>query len=409
MWQRVLAPLVEAGEIQPVGIVLEQHEDRARLYCQWKRLDWPIYVDSLDLVDHAVVPVPYLLDEAGVVRATRLRPDPEVLRDLLDTLPKAPQPPPDSGRAAPLTPPEEEGTFSGRSREVGERWFLLAQSAGGEWRADPRLDRAIEALRGAVASDPKDGRALFRLGVALRARADGSARHPGDAQEAVRRWGEALALDPNQYVWRRRLQQYGPLLDKPYDFYSWVAEARAAILARGETPVPLCAEPTGSELAYPRENRAKAAQEDSPPSNPDPDPEGRMSAAPPRLLSVEPVLTPAVVRPGDRVRVRLTLRVHPPASEWNDEGEPVTAHLDLPKGITLEEGQLVLAPPPEPSPRADRAIEAELAIAPAHAAGPFEVRGYALVTLCEESGVCRRWRREFVLRGEVDPRAVRIR
>lgn len=67
--------------------------------------------------------------------------------------------------------------------------------------------------------------------------------------------GKALDLVP--YIFRRRIQQYGPRLDKPYPFYDWVSEARAAVLARGETPVEPRVEPGGAELAAPLERMAE--------------------------------------------------------------------------------------------------------------------------------------------------------
>ena len=84
-------------------------------------------------------------------------------------------------------------------------------------------------------------------------------------------WGKALDIDPNQYIWRRRIQQYGPRLDKPYSFYDWVREARREIMARGETPAQLLLEPGGAEFAYPSESfeRTKTVQEE-------PDPRGRI-------------------------------------------------------------------------------------------------------------------------------------
>ena len=57
----------------------------------------------------------------------------------------------------------------------------------------------------------------------------------GDFQAAVDHWGAALRLNPNQYIYRRRIQQYGPRLTKPYPFYDWIKQARSDIAARGGT------------------------------------------------------------------------------------------------------------------------------------------------------------------------------
>src|SRR5437867_6658258 len=51
-----------------VGIVEEQHPDRARLFMQWKRMGWPILVDALDRLKVPYVPITLAIDEYGVIR-----------------------------------------------------------------------------------------------------------------------------------------------------------------------------------------------------------------------------------------------------------------------------------------------------------------------------------------------------
>ena len=66
-----------------MGVVQEQHPDRAKLYRQWRKLGWPIYVDSLNLLGLSAVPVPVALDESGIVRVSR--PNPRTfVRDFID-------------------------------------------------------------------------------------------------------------------------------------------------------------------------------------------------------------------------------------------------------------------------------------------------------------------------------------
>ena len=50
-------------------------------------------------------------------------------------------------------------------------------------------------------------------------RHDSGFRRIGDFANAVNAWSQARNADPNQCIWRRRLQQYGPRLAKPYPFY----------------------------------------------------------------------------------------------------------------------------------------------------------------------------------------------
>ena len=76
-----------------------------------------------------------------------------------------------------------------------------------------RYADAIDAYSHAVKLNPSDKNALFRLGVADRIRHESARRRPGDFQAAIDAWGRALWLDPNQYIWRRRIEQYGIACD----------------------------------------------------------------------------------------------------------------------------------------------------------------------------------------------------
>jgi len=50
-------------------------------------------------------------------------------------------------------------------------------------------------------------------------RYDSLRRREGDLQKALTSRQDAQDSNPNHYIWRRRIQQYGPRLDKPYPFY----------------------------------------------------------------------------------------------------------------------------------------------------------------------------------------------
>ena len=51
-----------------VGIIEEQHPDRAQLFMQWKQMGWPVMVDSLNLLNVPYVPITLEIDEGGVIR-----------------------------------------------------------------------------------------------------------------------------------------------------------------------------------------------------------------------------------------------------------------------------------------------------------------------------------------------------
>ena len=182
MWQKVLQPHVESGALVVIGVVQEQHPDRTRLYRQWRELDWPIYVDALNLLGVKVVPVPVALDQAGMVRHERLTPSTVVakfvreeypLTDVDDALNRAQKPS--------MSSLVEEATDAGDApawRRLGDAHFLFD--------GEGAIDQAVEAYKKAVVVDPDDGRAQFRLGVALRRRHESAARKRGDG--AVVAW-----------------------------------------------------------------------------------------------------------------------------------------------------------------------------------------------------------------------------
>ena len=67
-WHDATLDLQRDGKLRMVGILQEQHPERARLFMQWKRMDWPVMVDSLNLLEVSVVPITLLIDERGIVR-----------------------------------------------------------------------------------------------------------------------------------------------------------------------------------------------------------------------------------------------------------------------------------------------------------------------------------------------------
>lgn len=405
VWQKVLEPYVESYKIHVVGVVQEQHADRARLYAQWRQLDWPIFVDSLNLVDIAVVPLVLCLDESGIVRHRRMTPDQVADKFLEQDYPSA------SvtrmfGRA-PLPDVDKLQSQAERKRSVaawqtaGDAYFLHGKTTG--------LTPAIEAYEQAIALDAGSGRSHFRLGVAHRRRYETRARRPGDAQAAVDHWGAALAIDPNQYIWRRRIQQYGPRLDKPYNFYFWVKEARGAVRARGEDAVKLRFEPSGSEIAPPGTSTTRAQL--LPVRPPDPDPNKRLLLDQDRFVLIEPMVAPARVRPGHTVRVRIDYLLRQPRNPlWNNEADDLAVWIDLPEGVSLGEGRLSYPNPKKPETRESRTLEFDLEVATTAATGPLEIPAYSLYYICQhKGGKCRYIRQDFSLKFTVDPKAPSMR
>lgn len=360
-WHEKTKSLQEDGELQLVGIIEEQHPDRTRLFMQWKEMEWPILIDSLNLLDVSAVPLTYLIDESGIVRYER--PSEDELKTFLAT---------DYPRSSPGIRSEVLNP-----REGSPEHLLL-------WGGEGDLDPAIAELEERVGESPESSRAHFRLGVAYRKRYDSDRREGEDFQRAVEHWVRALDLDPNQYIFRRRIQQYGPRLDKPYPFYDWVPEARAAIEARGEAPVRLRVEPRGAEFARPVETFTSESS-----GRESPDPEGRIYRDEAPLIRAEVVTVPTQIAPGESARVHVVMR--PDLSlkaHWNNEVDDLEFWIDPPEGWEVDRRYHTVAIPREPVSQEPRHIELELQ-SPSEFHGTETIPAYALYYVCEDvDGTC---------------------
>ena len=368
-----------------LGVAQEQHGGRCALFAQWRGIPWPIAHDPINSLGLRGVPVAVGVDEYGIVRV--LKPKPDTLeRDFLDKTFAAPE----------QTPPGMPGIvfdFEGlartaRGRNTAATWRDLGDALA-LWAGVERADDAVDAYGRASQLAPDDAVLLFRLGVAHRSRFDSAKRRPGDFQTAADCWGRAGALDPGQYIWRRRVEQYGPRLTKPYPFYDWVTAATDAIRARGEQPVVLAATPVGSEIAGPsRQFRTPAGTEACP------DPDAGVPVDRTRKVSVESAVVPARVAPGGAASVHLTLTPDPRQQvHWEDAAGPLRAWVEAPEGWQLSQ-RLLVAPPPA-AVGAARHLHVEVK-APSDAKGEVVLDGFALYAVCsDEDGTCTFLRQEF--------------
>ena len=361
-WHEATKDWQEAGDIQMLGIIQEQHPDRARLFMQWKEMGWPIMVDSLNLLEMQVVPLTLAIDEHGVIR--QIQPPRDELADLrasfVDVDFRAPSA---SAERATLSPAEE--------------MFL--------WGDDSRLDEIVGAFEAAVAEDPRDGYTLFRTGVAHRRRYDSPLGEPNDFQRAVGHWERALGVDPNNYIWRRRIQQYGPRLDKPYPFYDWVPIAREEIAARGEIPAALIVEPGGAEFAEPLRS---FAVEETPVDPPELD--ERIYRDSGEYVVAETAMVPSTISAGDSTRAHVTFVPNDAIkAHWNNEVDDLVFWIDVPEGWQIDRRVHTVPNPPEVVSLEPRKVELELK-APADASsGDYRFAAYALYYVCEGiDGAC---------------------
>jgi tetratricopeptide (TPR) repeat protein len=370
---------VRNGKLVVIGIAQEQNPNRCRLFAQWKKLDWPILFDPINVMQVRGVPIEVAIDEYGIVRS--LKPDPKTFekkfvnktfsppkKDTSVKFEKSVQP-----DIAALRRSAEQNRSLNAWRQLGDALVL--------WGNHSDVNDAIDAYSHAIQVNPEDGDAHFRLGVCYRNRYESGNRLPTDFQTAVDHWTRARQISPNQYIWRRRIEQYGPQTTKPYPFYDWVRAAASEIRARGEKPVELKIVPTGSELTGP----GGSPENDKLDVNP-PDPQDKILRDQQRLILTEVTVIPPQIKPGQTVRVHVTLRPNKKLkAHWNNEAEPLKLWIDPPDGFKARP-QLIVAPQGDkPETSEPRNIEFEIKAAN-DASGTATLSAYALYYVCEGSG-----------------------
>jgi hypothetical protein len=357
-WHVKTKELEASGKLKVVGITQEQHPDRTVLFMQWQDMKWQVMLDSLNLLGCKGIPFTLLIDEHGIVRYENPK-DADLETFLATTYEK------------PASLVDDPDPYA----DANDPLFL--------WGGDAKIDDAIAAFQARVQADPKDGKAHFRLGVAYRRRYDSPKRQHRDFNQAISAWEKALAIDPSQYIWRRRIQQYGPRLDKPYSFYDWVHEARETIVKRGETPHALVTEPSGAEFAYPE----KASEEATPEKHPDP--EGKVPVDRNYLVKTEATAVPSTKKGAEAFRVHLKLtpdtarKVH-----WTNDAGPLLFFPEASEHYAIKHFQKSEAPQDKLTSTETRVIEFELR-PNGTAELPASITGVAYYYVCEDvNGQC---------------------
>lgn len=379
-WHAKTLALQDAGKIQLVGIIQEQHPDRCKLFMQWKQMNWPILVDSLNLLGLKVIPVTQFVDEHGMIQKEKN------INTFIETSYPAP-----SQKTTARSKPDFDKIIKSLKPKSADEWLELGNALYLRGQTDD-LDACVKAFKEAVRFNGPPA-AHFRLGVALRKRYESKFAETGDFQASIDAWFKALERDPNQYIWRRRIQQYGPKLDKPYPFYSWVEQARKAIVKRGEKPSPLRIEPSGAELAN-SEKAFKQAQSE----NKNPDPQGKIARDVEKLISLETCITPATSKKGKMQTARVHLAFTPSKmakAHWNNLVDPLKVWIDAPANVKLDSQSLSTPNAQAEVSEETRRIEFEVNF-PKHVQEPLQLSGYALYYICEDvSGRCLYKRQDF--------------
>jgi hypothetical protein len=384
VWHEATADWVKQGKLVLLGVTQEQHADRCQLFSQWKQFKWPILHDPINVLDLAGVPVVVAIDEHGIVRSA----DPQPASLARDFLGKS------FANDSPAAPARKTPELApGGATHLLDALKQAAQRAGtadawrryGDavvlWGGNAGVNDALDAFGRAHQLDPKDGPALFRLGVCYRLRYDSEGRRPGDFQAAIDAWNEALQLEPNRYIWRRRIQQYGPRLNQPYAFFDWVEQAKREIRARGQKPVALAVPLVGAEIAQPVKQFSEASAEAA-----SPDPDGKIQRDKKNLIGAETTVIPSRVRPSQAARVQIVFRPNMQLkAHWNNEGAPLQMWVEAPPGWKVTRRLLTSSRPKEVESNEPRTLDFEVQ-APANGQGPVRLPVYVLYNVCEDAG-----------------------
>jgi len=335
-WHKQTKKIVDEGKLSIAGIVQEQHPDRAVLYMQWQQMNWPVLSDPFNDLGILVVPITLLIDEHGIIR------------------------------------------YRNPKQNELEKFLVTEYSDDAKKQDVELLPKNISKLKKLVSNKKTMGEVHFRLGVAYRMRFDSEKAEASDFENAVIHWRKALELNPNQYIWRRRIQQYGPRLDKPYSFYDWIAQARKDISKRGEIPSSLVAEPSGAEYAIPERSRKKfKIRKDSKLKHPDP--ENKVLQDTEGLISNRVVIVSSTNKKQSVVRVHLTLEPVEGTTWTNDAGN-VSFHINPELGVAIKDIKIPELPKLASS-KETRVIEFEL-----HNTGnkkrPKKIKGSVFYYVC---------------------------
>ena len=391
VWHEKTAEWVKQGRLAVVGVIQEQHPDRCRLFAQWKQFGWPILHDPINVLQTSGVPIVVAIDESGIVRAVRPKPD-EFQASFLD---RDFTPAARTSSGHDLTPSRDSNSLATIARQSGtaQAWRSLGDSLA-LWESPARVDDAIAAYKSALAIDDSDLPSHFRLGVCLRMRHETADRQVGDFARAVASWETALAGDPNQYIWRRRIQQFGPRLKKPYPFYDWVVAAENAVRMRGELPIQLPVRPSGAEIAEPAKEFSAATSLAT-----SPDPLGRIVRDSDSLVRASVTVVPTAVKPGETARVHVTFAPNiKRRAHWNNEADPLQLWVDAPTRGKVADQLLQTPEVAEAISQEVRRLDFEVQV-PLDAAVSMQLRAYALYYVCEdENGQCKYLRQDLGIR-----------
>jgi hypothetical protein len=368
VWHELTKQLRADDELVVIGITQEQHAERCQLWAQWQQIDWPILWDPFNLTGSAAVPIAMAVDEQGVIRNMRLHPrkfEQQFVKEFMEM----------------EFPAMLDGWVDSELGSKGK-----AGKGKAVLRAPMPWKIHLPALQKRVQDSPDDDAAWFRLGVALRMRFDDPIHaQADDFQRAIDHWRKSLSLNPGQYIWRRRIQQWGPRLDKPYPFYDWVDQARSEIQTRGEKPIALPVPVFAAAVASAEGSEAVA-------QNAHPDNDGMIPRDKDQVIAVRNAVVKHTKKAGSEDVARVHLLLQPDAKRdvhWSWDAGPCQVWIYDAKGWQIEQDFFRLQPGQKPA-SAGQGVNFEVKRTAGDAAdAASELVGVAYYYVCiGESGEC---------------------
>lgn len=379
-WHEFTKKFVKEGKLQVIGVIQEQHPERCQLFAQWKNLDWPIVHDPINLLANSAVPMAIAIDEHGIVRSRRAN-QRTFEKEFLNVKFESVQTEKEVDSIG-VTSDWKDALEAAQSEQTAVAYKRAGDSVL-LWAGKQKISAAINAYKSGLKSSPVDASFLFRSGVAYLMRHESDQRQPNDFAKAVDHWNRALAANPNQYIWRRRIQQYGPRLDKPYPFYDWVNVARQEIQKRGQQPVVLPVEPVGAELA----TQSRSIKESTADKNPDP--KNLIRKDPEPLVQIESVIVPHTSKGTTSSMIHILFSPHSNV-KWSNDAGPLTVWVEG-KDVVQSQKLFQVTNRTRNESNERRKIEFEIS----KKREPLALKGYALYYVCKDSGECQYVRQDF--------------
>ncbi len=141
VWHESTREWVKQKRLVLLGVTQEQHDDRCRLFAQWKQFDWPILHDPINLLEAPAVPIIVALDEYGIVRAVGPRPE-SFAAEFLDRTFTDDAPP---GGPRSTGPPDTAALLQeAEASPTSDAWRAVGDALT-VWGGPSRVDEAIDA------------------------------------------------------------------------------------------------------------------------------------------------------------------------------------------------------------------------------------------------------------------------